>query len=282
MRSLEKFVTADSDYYLYTASTQASRLFLYPVCVGYFKYEPGYSLIRAKYDSFLVMLITRGSVLISDDKGTYEAKSGTAVLLDCYVPHSYKTSSGYEANWLHFDGPLARQMYETIRSSNPTYIIPRNSQTVSKHLDRICNVFRCSETVIEPEISLSIQTILNELLLSKNSTSGESYVNTSLSDTISYINEHFDEDLSLEDLARHCNLSPFYFTRVFSNATGMTPHKYLLTARINSSKFLLKTSDLSIKEVGFKCGFSTESSFCNTFKKFEGLTPSQYKLSLES
>lgn len=52
---------------------------------------------------------------------------------------------------------------------------------------------------------------------------------------------------------------------------------YLISVRIDSAKFLLKTTPLSIKEIGFQCGFSSESSFNTTFKKRCGISPGQYR-----
>lgn len=61
----------------------------------------------------------------------------------------------------------------------------------------------------------------------------------------------------------------------------MTPHQYILAARINCAKFLLKTTNLSIKEVAFHSGFNDVSGFCTTFKKREHITPGEYR-SLDS
>ena len=78
-------------------------------------------------------------------------------------------------------------------------------------------------------------------------------------------------------IAKNANLSPFYFTRVFTAETGFTPHQYLIATRLNSAKFLLKTPGISIKEIAFASGFNSESSFCSTFRKWENMTPSEYR-----
>ncbi len=98
-----------------------------------------------------------------------------------------------------------------------------------------------------------------------------------IADSISYINEHFHEPLSLESLARKVNLSPFHFIRIFSKETGVTPHQYLINTRISAAKFLLKSSEASIKDIAFSTGFKSESSFCSTFKNWENTTPSLYR-----
>ena len=91
------------------------------------------------------------------------------------------------------------------------------------------------------------------------------------------MNEHFRENLRLEEISDSVSLSPFYFTRIFSAETGLTPHQYLIATRINTAKYLLTTGTSSIKEIAFQTGFHSESSFCSTFRKREGLTPSAYR-----
>ncbi len=91
------------------------------------------------------------------------------------------------------------------------------------------------------------------------------------------MNEHLTEPLTLDDLAARASLSPYYFTRLFKKETGFTPHEYLIAMRINSAKFLLKTTSASIKEICFLTGFASESSFCTTFKKWVNATPSSYR-----
>ena len=57
MISYETHILPNSDYYVYTPSTLAKKLFFYPICIGSFRYESGYRLARDSYDSFLMMYI---------------------------------------------------------------------------------------------------------------------------------------------------------------------------------------------------------------------------------
>lgn len=277
MRSHELYVSNQSDYYVYTASTTAKKMFFYPLHTGYFYYEPGYQLKRNNFNSFLIMLITKGSCSLRINGNTYTASKGNVVLVDCYSPHEYGSNHSWESSWLHFDGLLAREYYEHIASKSGNIIIPRNTQTVEHGLNKICSTFRNSSPIREASISKYITNILTELLLSGSRIHTSSNLSSVLEDTISYINENFTEQLSIQSLAKRASLSPYYFIRVFTKETGMTPHQYLITTRLNSAKFLLKSTDISIKEIAFNSGFISESSFCSTFKKREHVTPSEYR-----
>lgn len=278
MRSHESNVSIQSDYYIYTASATAKKMFFYPLHTGYFYYEPGYRLRRNNFNSFLIMLITKGSCKLRiNDNNTYTASKGDVVLVDCYSSHEYGSNNSWESSWLHFDGQLAREYYEHIVSRSGNIIIPRSTQTVEHGLNKICNIFRNGSPIREASISKYITNILTELLLSGTQKHTSSNLSIVLEDTISYINENFTEQLSIQSLAKRASLSPYYFIRVFTKETGMTPHQYLINTRLNSAKFLLKSTDISIKEIAFNSGFLSESSFCSTFKKWEHVTPSEYR-----
>lgn len=88
---------------------------------------------------------------------------------------------------------------------------------------------------------------------------------------------HFDEMITLDQLAAMSSLSPYYFSRQFTKAVGETPHQYIISVRIDAAKYLLKNTSLSIKEIGYRCGFSSESSFNTTFRKRCGHSPGQYR-----
>lgn len=96
-------------------------------------------------------------------------------------------------------------------------------------------------------------------------------------DTITYINEHFAEDLSVDELAARVNLSPYHFIRTFKKMTGYTPHEYLVNTRIATARYLLKNTSLPIKDICFNTGFSSESVFCSTFKRYQKISPAQYR-----
>lgn len=279
MRSTEFKVSPQSDYYIYTPSALARKLYLYPLLTGYFIYEPGYFIERNHFDNFLIMYISKGICTVSAGSKSYTASAGQFVLLDCYHPHSYGSEDLWEAVWMHFDGPLARAYYDEIWSGCGPVISPAHPEVLSSLLTRIYEIFRTSCPLAENTLSDYITRILNGLLFSVQGKKRSALRTSSITDTIAYINEHFHESLSLDALAKQANISPYHFTRIFAKETGMTPHHYLIATRISAAKFLLKSSGTSVKEIAFRTGFQSETSFCNTFKKWEGCTPSQYRTS---
>lgn len=278
MISTEKGILPGSDYYVYTPSAQAQSLFFYPLIIGNFSYSDDYSLRRTAFDNFLLMYIKRGECIIELNDQVFRALPGQIVFLDCYHPHTYKSTVPWECEWLHFDGRSARDFYQAITNGTSPVISLKDTYRFERYLHKIYLHFREHLPLKEALLNNYIVNMLTELFVSRDRESPEAISGGIIEDTIAYINNHLTEILSLNDLASQASLSPFYFSRLFKKETGFSPHEYVILSRINNAKYLLNFPELSIKDVCFKTGFSSESSFCTTFKKSVGMTPSEYRL----
>jgi len=90
-----------------------------------------------------------------------------------------------------------------------------------------------------------------------------------------YIQERFAEGITLNDLAQHVSLSPYYLLRAFRAEVGMPPHTYLESVRVREAQRLIEAGK-SLAEVAAEAGFSSQSHMTNRFKKIMGATPGQY------
>lgn len=279
MKSCEKLIAPESDYFIYVPSLTARETFFYPLYTGHFFYEKGYSLHRDSYDSFLVLYIQKGQMSVTLSSETFSADAGTFLLLDCYNPHSYSALTDCEVYWCHFDGPLATKWFQLITSQSGNVITLTDIQPAFSRLLALYRCFAENMPPKEPLFSKYLTDILSSFLLYAPSAVRTPESGSSMEETIAYINEHFSEKLSVETLSSRAALSPYHFIRTFQKETGFTPHEYLLNIRINTAKYLLKNSSASVKYICFHTGFASESVFCSAFKKRTGMTPSEYRLS---
>jgi AraC-like DNA-binding protein len=90
-----------------------------------------------------------------------------------------------------------------------------------------------------------------------------------------YLDAHYAEDVTLAQLGQVANLSPYYLVRVFHREVGLPPHAYLASVRIRRAQDMLAVRH-PIADVAYATGFSSQSHLTNTFKRFIGVTPSQY------
>ena len=98
-----------------------------------------------------------------------------------------------------------------------------------------------------------------------------------LKQVITYIEEHYTEAITLEDLARVAGLNARYFCRFFKKLTNQTPIEYLNYYRIDCACLALKERKASITEVAYSCGFNDSSYFIKVFHEAKKLTPRQYQ-----
>ncbi len=99
----------------------------------------------------------------------------------------------------------------------------------------------------------------------------------SIEKMIAYINAHLSEDISLQDLADMCGISPSYVSRLFRDRLGIGFVEYLNTLRVRRAQKLLEETGQSVEKIGMAVGFNNNRSFIRTFKQYCGLTPSQYR-----
>lgn len=91
-----------------------------------------------------------------------------------------------------------------------------------------------------------------------------------------YIKEYFHEEITLEELSKSLNISPQYFSRLFKEETGYNFIEYLTFVRIEHSKLLMQSTDMSIKEICYRVGYGDPNYFSRLFKKNTGLSPTTY------
>lgn len=92
-----------------------------------------------------------------------------------------------------------------------------------------------------------------------------------------YIDEHYENAVTLEEVSREVNVSPQYFSRLFKEETGENFIDYLTGIRIKRARHLLEEKELSVKEICYKIGYGDPNYFSRIFKKIVGITPTDYR-----
>lgn len=92
-----------------------------------------------------------------------------------------------------------------------------------------------------------------------------------------YMNTHFSNDISLQEVAEHSFTSPFHFSRLFKKITSYSPHQYLQQVRMKHAEMLLKNSNLPVADIAYSSGFSSTAYFATAFKQQYKLNPLQYR-----
>ncbi|GCL71604.1 AraC family transcriptional regulator [Paenibacillus naphthalenovorans] len=98
-----------------------------------------------------------------------------------------------------------------------------------------------------------------------------------IDEVIAYIHQHMDEPLSLSRLAAHIAYSPYHFTRIFKERTGIPPLYYVSSLRLQKAKELLLRTNLSVREIVLEIGQQSLGTFTTRFTERVGMTPSDFR-----
>lgn len=98
-----------------------------------------------------------------------------------------------------------------------------------------------------------------------------------------YILNNLHEALDLKQLTDNASLSCFHFHRIFTQLKGETPHNFIRRCRAEkAAKLILSQQNLFLHEIAYECGFSTQSLFVRTFRKFYGISPHEFRKTIKT
>ena len=109
------------------------------------------------------------------------------------------------------------------------------------------------------------------------STKADEKANRIVAKARAFIDRNFQRDLTLEEVSREVHVSPYYFSKLFKEQTGENFINYLTLRRIETAKQLLSDGRLNVKSVCTEIGYNDPNYFSRLFKRFEGVTPTEYR-----
>ena len=92
-----------------------------------------------------------------------------------------------------------------------------------------------------------------------------------------YIDAHYQENITLDQLAEVCHISKYHLAHAFTEEYGISPINYLISKRISEAEHLLKTTDFSLSLISSTTGFSSSSYFAQIFRKQKGMSPTEFR-----
>ena len=246
------------------------------------------------HDYYEFYFFLGGDVSITIKKETYKLKKGDLILLPPGVKH-YITISNPDIAYQRFvfwiTSDFANELFQT--SEDYVYLLSHSydNQQYIYHFDNITfNTIQSKLFLITDEIhfnhfgkqtklSLAVKDLilhLNRVVYELHNPSIVKEQQELFDKLIDYINQHLEEDLSLEQLAKIFFVNKYHIAHLFKERYGMPVHQYIIKKRLALCKDALLNNE-EITEICLLCGFSDYSSFYRAFKKEYGLSPKQYK-----
>ena len=152
---------------------------------------------------------------------------------------------------------------------------PKNAQHLRQEFMELLSIWTSRRIGFEYEAKIQLYRIMLEM---ERQWAARSPGDIRLEAALAYIHEHLaDSTLSVDALAKRCNMSDTYFRKLFVQALDMTPQQYISSLRLDMASELLRSGYYSVSEIAERCGFNNANYFSLFIKKQTGLSPLQYR-----
>lgn len=250
------------------------------------------------HDAFQYCLVTEGTVDFILPKKSYTITKGDGIFINYQQLHLIRAHDAQSrAAYICLDIPpffisydkhsriYQRYLQPIIDHPDPpAVILSKCSEGPARIMDSILHIqqlLKSGEEFMEIDIRIAAMEIWKltfRRLKQSTAVSSASYLaNDRLKSIISYIHEHFDEKLTLDDIAVQVSLSRSECSRFFKKTAGQSLFEYLNDYRLSKSIDMLRDTDLSIAQIADASGFCNQSYYTDAFRKKIGLTPRRFR-----
>ena len=168
------------------------------------------------------------------------------------------------------------QLFELL-SSLPNYIEMQDTTRVRKLFSAMYEHYRADEELMLQSLTLELIHILTQYAPRNASRHPQKGHHQQLIENVlDHIHHNLSGDLRLETLCQQAGFTPIYFHKLFKASTGKNLHEYVEEQRIKKAVKLLLSSDMSLAQIAYECGFSSQSYFSYAFKRCKGVSPRSY------
>ena len=188
-----------------------------------------------------------------------------------------------EVYWVHFTGSDVKNILRHYDIPLDRYVIYSGSSATYAYLFKeMIHELQTCRTGFDELLEMYLRQIF--LLIQRSWEERKPTVSSYLQEEIDYarkyFNEHYNEDISIEEYAQSRGMSVSWFLRNFKQMTMKSPMQYILTIRINNAVSLLETTDYNVTEISTIVGYENPLYFSRIFKKQKCVSPSDYRKSL--
>lgn len=256
-------------------SNLAKRNFLYIQETGYIKLLENHNVTKRKsLNSYLIVLILNGTGTLNYNDKSYILKKGDCFFIDCMQPHYYQSSyeNPWEIVWIHFNGNTSKKYYEIFKEKNQVILNFISCDTLLPYFNEIIKVNKDKHSDYELWNNNLILNIVTHLIVND-----VPRIMPRMNYIKSYIDEHFTESITLDSISKEFYISKYYLSHEYKRVFGHTVFYYIISKRIEYSKYLLRFTDKTITEISEMCGFNSSSYFTKQFKKFENINALSFR-----
>lgn len=265
---------------LVTPSSFARSHYLYVQEVGSLKSIEPHISRREKLESYLFFVILEGEGDVTYNNQVYHLSAGDCVWLDCRKPYSHESSADnpWSLMWVHFYGVQAQNFYSTyIEREGPNIYTPSSLSTYTETLQALYHLQSSKDAMSDLLCHKHLTDLITQIYIDIFEKKNLPSIPKKFLDIQAYLAEHYTEKISLDSLSKDFFISKFHLSREYLRFFDTTILNDLTLIRLSHAKSFLRFSSNSVEEIAFSCGFQTSTYFIKVFKKYENMTPLEYR-----
>lgn len=254
---------------------------------GWEKCEPGHSFGPAARNHYLFHYVISGTGTLMADNArgetqTYQIKSGQGFLL---FPGQISTyfadhSIPWEYIWLEFDGLRVKEAIELTELSPDSPVYHSHFKELREQM--MNEMLYIAQHAKESPFHLIGHLYLFLDYFTRSCRSAKPVPHGKMSDyyikeAISYIEQNFQNNITVEEIASVCGINRSYFGKIFHKSVGKSPQEFLISYRMVKAAELLKLTSLSIADIGNAVGYENQLHFSRAFKSVYGISPRNWR-----
>jgi AraC family transcriptional regulator, arabinose operon regulatory protein len=227
-----------------------------------------------------IIFSTQGKGILKTCNQEFEIDEGNFFYLKPHEPHEYyKLTESWSTDWILFRGDMIENTLSKLGFSDFKIGSFYSNNSIKKLFHDILITLNSNDSFKGLTASSQFYRLLIELYRSSYSKTSLHHKQTTaiIEPVIHYIDLHFSEEMTLEELAKPTSVTPEYLCKVFKERLNIRPFEYIAKRRIQEAKKLLISGTMSIKEIGKSVGYNDSSYFCYIFKKYESISPSAFR-----
>jgi len=280
-KEYELDIDKKSKWKIFTSSSMSSVLpFTIEEC-GLFHAKSEFFTEGEGINNYLLLYTLAGDGYCSYRNNKQILKPNSVIIIHCMEQFYVKPlESEWSYLWMHFNGSSMDKYMEYIMEEDANCIMLNDDRLLVKGFEELLNYPNLLDMNLSYYVSNIISNILTCIIKNKEQEDTVSSIGkyeTIITSIHEYIEQHYMEDIGIEDFLEVAHLSKYYFIKIFKKMTGSTPYDYFIDFLISKSKILLRTTDESIADIAYKVGFPSVNNFIIQFKKNVGTTPNVYR-----
>lgn len=256
------------------------ELFFHILYIGHYVCKQTFHIQRRGMEAYVLLLTLGGEGWLRYQEREYRLSPGTVTLIEGRQIHEYgATEEGWNFQFLHFDGAMSREYlgYITGRLGPVFQLHPKIFLDTQARLEELLQLSEREEPLDYAVVSASVYALLSAFLSIENTVDLEQRSISAVLQAASYIVENQDRNLSTQEIADAVHLSRSYMSELFTKIHGVPPHEYLTRCRLSRAADRLRNGHASVTEIAEDSGFRDLFAFSRVFKKYYGVSPSQWR-----